>query len=208
MSISPALAKQTKERLDAWETNDHTPESKPASLAFKGAVYKGLDAPSLSFDDLAFAQKHIRILSGLYGILRPMDQMLPYRLEMGLKWQINPDTKNLYAFWKDRLANHILEAADGCIINLASLEYSKAAMPKKNTATVITPHFKDEVNGSFKSLMTYAKEARGQMARFIIKERSQDPLNLKNFNGMGYTYNSSLSTDLDWVFTRNKKQKP
>lgn len=206
MSINPSLAKQAKERADIWNSKNHTPRSKPASMAFKGAVYRGLDAPSLSLEDLTFAQKHIRIISGLYGILRPMDQMQPYRLEMGLKWQVNENKKNLYDFWENRLANHVAKFADGCIVNLASLEYSKAVIRKESPTQVITPHFKDEVNGTFKSLMTYAKEARGQMARFIIQKRIQDPANMREFNGMGYTFNAHLSTDNDWFFTRNNKQ--
>ena len=206
MSLNPDLANKTKERADAWNASGHEDGGKPASMAFQGAVYRGLDAASLSHDDLAFAQDHLRIISGLYGILRPLDLMQPYRLEMGLKWPITPKTKNLYQFWEDRLADHVSEASNGLLVNLASLEYSKAVIRKKSSTDVITPHFKDEVNGEFKSLMTYAKEARGQMARFIIQKRIQDPSTLKQFTGMGYTFNSKLSTQNEWFFTRNQKQ--
>ena len=113
-----------------------------------------MDAASLSSDDLAFAQGHVRIISGLYGILRPLDRMHPYRLEMGLKWPITPKKKNLYHYWEDRLADHIVGAANGCLINLASNEYSKAILRKDSPVRVITPQFKDEVKGEFKSLMT------------------------------------------------------
>jgi len=204
MSLNPALAAQTKERADAWDAPGHEDGGKPAAMAFQGAVYRGLDAASLSSDDLAFAQGHVRIISGLYGVLRPLDRMQPYRLEMGLKWPITTKKKSLYHYWEDRLADHIVGAANGCLINLASNEYSKAILRKDSPVRVITPLFKDEVNGQFKSLMTYAKEARGQMARYLIQQRIENPVDLKNFTGMGYAFNAGLSTENDWVFTRKK----
>ncbi|MDE0979954.1 MAG: peroxide stress protein YaaA [Flavobacteriales bacterium] len=204
MALNPDLAAQTKERAEAWDAAAHEDGGKPAAMAFQGAVYRGLDAASLSSDDLTFAQGHVRIISGLYGILRPLDRMQPYRLEMGLKWPITAKKKNLYHYWEDRLADHIVDAANGCLINLASNEYSKAILRKDSPVRVITPQFKDDVNGQFKSLMTYAKEARGLMARYLIQQRIENPIDLKKFTGMGYAFNADLSAENNWVFTRKK----
>lgn len=204
MSINPELAALNHDRFARWQHPYPAGASKAAMLAFRGEVYRGLDADSLSTDDLAFAQDHVRILSGLYGLLRPMDAMLPYRLEMGTRLKVTPKKTNLYKYW-DATLRELLEAdADGApLVNLASNEYYKALQPIALTNRVITCHFRQLKNGEYKPLMTYAKHARGLMARFMVQHRITDPEDLKAFNLKQYTFNPRLSDQNDWVFTRD-----
>ena len=144
----------------------------------------------------------MRILSGLYGILKPLDVLYPYRLEMGTKWAVTPSKKNLYQFWGDKLANELNKEEQEIIVNVASTEYFKAVNPKKLKARVITPVFKEFKNGSYQVVMVYAKHARGAMARFVVQHNISDPEELKLFNTDGYQYDDNLSTENEWVFTR------
>ena len=204
MKVSTAIAEQAQERCAEWDPPFTNENAKPAAVTFKGAVYTGLNARSWSAEDMEFAQGHLRILSGLYGLLRPKDLMQPYRLEMGLKWPNTEAIKNLYAFWGNQLEKTISAKASGVVVNLASHEYSKAGHLKSMDSRVITPIFKDLVKGEYKALMAYAKEARGSMANFIIQNRITEPEEIKGFVGMGYRWDSSLSDANTWLFTRDK----
>tara|TARA_B100000700_G_scaffold331043_1_gene460966 strand:+ start:6081 stop:6860 length:780 start_codon:yes stop_codon:yes gene_type:complete len=205
MGISDKLAGLNAARFAEWQT-PFTPESaKPAAQAFQGDVYVGLEATSFSEDDNEFAQEHLRILSGLYGLLRPLDLILPYRLEMGTKLA-NPAGKDLYAYWRDTLTRDLDRAvtASGspALVNLASNEYFKAIDTKKLNARVITPVFKDEKNGQYKIISFYAKKARGLMSAWMVRERLDDPEGLKNFDVAGYRFNAAMSEGNTLVFTR------
>ena len=172
-----------------------------------GDTYSGLDADSLSDRDLEFAQKNIRILSGLYGILRPLDLMKPYRLEMGTTFA-NEKGKNLYEYWDDSLAKSIKKDLrnhrENIVINCASLEYFKAIDYPSLNADIITPHFKDMKNGQYKMISFYAKKARGMMARFIIQNQIESVDDILAFDLGGYSYNASLSVPNQPVFTRSQ----
>lgn len=205
MKVSTALADEVQYRCDRWQAPFTEQNSRPAAFTFKGAVYTGLNTRSWAEDDMNFAQEHLRILSGLYGILRPKDLMQHYRLEMGLKWPNTGAVKNLYAFWGAKIKESIQQEDAETVVNLASNEYSKAAQLKTLKQRVITPVFKDLVKGEYKALMAYAKEARGTMAKFIIQNRITDPIELKMFNGMGYQWDASQSDAQTWLFTRDKK---
>ena len=205
MKISDKLSSLNKERFDTWE---HTLEkSKHCLLAFQGDVYKGLDVGSFTDEDLFYANEHLRILSGLYGVLRPFDGINPYRLEMGSKLEVGED-KNLYEFWKDTLKKSIHEELkkheESTLINLASKEYFKSieAIEKEKDIKVITPMFKEFRNGEYKIIALKAKRARGLMSRYIIQNKINNPEELKAFNEDGYEYNEELSTEKEWVFTR------
>lgn len=205
MHVSKDIAEMNVARNSSW-TQPITPTEviKPAVTVFTGEVYRGLDATSFSADDFVYANGHLRILSGLYGLLRPLDLMYPYRLEMGTKWNITPKTKNLYEYWDLKL-NKLLSSElekDEVIINLASTEYFKAIQSKKIKHRIITPVFKDFSNGDYKIVMVYAKNARGQMANYIIKNRLTNPEDLKAFNVGGYRFDENLSSADEWVFTR------
>ena len=169
-----------------------------------GEVYKGFDIHTLSKEEVERAQNNLRILSGLYGILKPMDLIYPYRLEMGTKWNITPKIKNLYAFWGTKIAQSLRsEMVEGeVLINLASSEYFKAVDLKTLDKRVITPHFKDFKNGQLKIVMMYAKHQRGAMARYIIQNNITNPEDLKMYNLDGYSFDVNSSTENDWVFTR------
>ncbi len=203
MNINPELAQLNADRFNAFEVPFHRGNAWPAVLCFQGEVYRGLDAGTLTTPDLEYAQRHLRILSGLYGVLKPLDLMQPYRLEMGTKWGPTPTKTNLYKFWGDKIAQVLQEDAEGCIVNLASKEYSKAACLSAGQARVIDVHFKDWHNGELKSLMTYAKHARGAMARHLIRTQANAPEAMLSFEGMGYRFSESHSTDNEWTFTRN-----
>lgn len=203
MNVNPKLAAQTAQWAGDWQTPFTTTNARPAALCFKGAVYTGLGARAWSEADFTFAQHHVRVLSGLYGVLKPLDLMQPYRLEMGLNWSITPTARNLYAFWGTKIQSQIASESGGLIINLASQEYSKAAIPRSFDGHIITPAFKDCDNGVYKAKMAYAKEARGTLARHIVQNRWKDPEEMKAFSGMGYAFNEALSTHHDWVFTRH-----
>lgn len=207
MGISDKLAGLNAARFGEWH-QPFTPENaRPAVLAFNGDVYTGLDASSFSEDDFSFAQQHMRILSGLYGLLKPLDLMQAYRLEMGSKLA-NERGANLYKFWgniiTDALNSALAEQGDDILVNLASNEYFKSVQKKRLSATIITPAFKDWKNGQYKMISFYAKKARGLMARYIIQNKVSDVESLKGFNLGGYEYNSDLSQGNDWVFTRQE----
>ncbi|MET0091049.1 MAG: peroxide stress protein YaaA [Candidatus Thiodiazotropha sp.] len=205
MKLSMKLAELNFERYHDWKTPFSMKNAKQAVLAMKGDVYTGLDAETLSEESLDFAQTHLRILSGLYGVLKPLDLMQPYRLEMGTKLP-NEAGKDLYAFWGETITQAInkdLEAqGDDVLINLASNEYYKSIKPKLIKGRIITPQFKERKNGGYQMIGVFAKRARGLMSRYIIDKRLQEPEALKRFKVEGYAYNKPLSKGDQWVFTR------
>ncbi len=207
MSISDKLAQLNTARYQAWSPQCSLTNAKQAALAFTGDVYVGLDAASLSEKQLQFAQKHLRILSGLYGILRPLDLMQAYRLEMGTKFS-NPRGKDLYSFWgnliTEKLNETLAEQKSHTLVNLASNEYFKAIKPKQLQARVITPVFKDWKNGQYKIISFYAKKARGLMCRYAIDNSITQADKLKQFDYAGYLFNKDMSTDDKWIFIRDQ----
>ncbi|WP_426416116.1 peroxide stress protein YaaA [Aestuariirhabdus sp. LZHN29] len=209
MKISDKLAALNVARYASWRLPFTPDNAKQSVLAFKGDVYSGLDAETLPEEGLAFAQKHLRILSGLYGVLKPLDLMQPYRLEMGTRFP-NSRGKDLYGFWGERITQHLngeLEKQEMHeVINLASNEYYKAVKPKQLNARIVTPIFKDLKNGQYKIISFYAKKARGLMTRFIIDEHIDNANALKSFDYDGYEYNPEMSRGDDWVFTRDNAQ--
>ena len=207
MGVSEQIAHLNYERFMNWQAESTSDNAKQAVLAFKGDVYTGLQAETLSEEGLAFAQDRLRILSGLYGLLRPLDLMQPYRLEMGLKF-LNQRGKNLYEFWgaqlTDTLNDDLANANTDVLINLASNEYFKAIKPKLLNADVITPQFKDLKNGQYKMISFFAKKARGIMARYIIDNSITEPEALKSFAEAGYYYSEAESKGGQWVFLRDE----
>jgi uncharacterized protein len=207
MSISDNLAELNRQRFRKWKTPFRPENARQALFAFKGDVYMGLDAYSLDQDSIDYAQQHLRILSGLYGLLRPLDLMQPYRLEMGTRLTTETGS-NLYQFWDDRITrvlNQELKQMDSSIlINLASNEYFKAVKPGKLKASVITPTFREWRKGDYKFISFSAKKARGLMSRYIIDQRIDEPEGLKDFDYEDYRYNPALSSDSNWVFTRKQ----
>lgn len=205
MGISPKLAYLNYDRYQNWKLSDEIPEAKQALLAYKGDVYNGLEAQQLSKDELTWAQDHLRILTGLYGILRPLDLIMPYRLEFATKLKVK-QYNNLYEYWEKHinrsLASLIQADGSGVLINLASAEYSKALDLNSYGLRVITPNFKEYRNGDYRFLSMFGKKARGMMARYIIRNRIEDPEQLKLFSDEGYSFNAPLSKNDDWVFTR------
>jgi cytoplasmic iron level regulating protein YaaA (DUF328/UPF0246 family) len=208
MKISDKLAGLNADRYASWQTPFDTDNAKQALLAFNGDVYTGLDASSFNQDDFDYAQQHLRILSGLYGVLRPLDLMQAYRLEMGTKLDTGKD-KNLYQFWDERISqklNHAIESqGDNVLVNLASNEYFKAVKPKVLNADVYTPIFQDCKNGQYKVISFFAKKARGMMARYIIQNRLSEVCQLKQFDTAGYKFSSIKSTGNELVFTREEQ---
>ena len=207
MTISENLAELNWERMQKWNEVFNPKNSREAIFSFMGDTYSGLDADSLTDRDLEFAQKNIRILSGLYGILRPLDLMKPYRLEMGTTFA-NEKGKNLYEYWDDSLAKSIKKDLrnhrENIVINCASLEYFKAIDYPSLNADIITPHFKDMKNGQYKMISFYAKKARGMMARFIIQNQIESVDDILAFDLGGYSYNASLSVPNQPCFTRSQ----
>lgn len=204
MHLSQDLSDLNHERYQTWEP-DVTLNGKNAYAiaAFNGEVYRGFDAPSLSEEKLSEAQETVRILSGLYGILKPLDVIYPYRLEMGTKWSVTPKTTSLYKFWGTKIADALNEEnEDGIIVNLASNEYFKAVDKKALKGKVITPTFKEFKNGDYKVIMVFAKRARGLMARYIVDHSVSNPEDLKAFDTDGYRFDENLSSEDNWVFTR------
>lgn len=207
MHLSDKLAGLNAARFGSW-TPDFTPaNAKQALLAFKGDVYTGLDAESLGEDDFSYAQDHLRMLSGLYGLLRPLDLMQPYRLEMGTKLA-NARGKDLYAFWGTRISEWLNQAladqGDDLLLNLASNEYFSAVKRGALKARVIDTEFRDFKNGQYKIISFYAKKARGLMTRFVIQERIADPERLKQFDVQGYYYSAEQSSVDKLVFLRDE----
>jgi len=207
MKVSDELAELNQQRFKRWKTPFKPDNARQALFAFKGDVYLGLDAYSMDSSDLDFAQEHLRILSGLYGLLRPLDLMQPYRLEMGMRLDTEQGS-NLYQFWGERITGSLNEdlkqSGSAALINLASGEYFKSIKPAKLKAEIITPAFRDYKNGEYKFIQFFAKKARGLMARYVIDKRIDDPQGLKDFDYEGYRFNKSLSTGSDWVFTRRQ----
>ncbi|MBK18179.1 MAG: hypothetical protein CMM52_04995 [Rhodospirillaceae bacterium] len=205
MHISDNLATMNFERFQAFNLNNRSNSAKPAGLAFDGDVYWGLEADSLADDTLTYAQDHLRILSGLYGVLRPMDAIQPYRLEMGTK-MANDRGKSLYEFWgariSDRLNSDLRGHSDKTVVNLASNEYFKAVDTKALGKTVIGAKFLNVKDGKARSLMYYAKHARGTMARWIMENRVDRAEGLKDFDADGYSLDAAASTDTELVFSR------
>ncbi|MGP5308851.1 peroxide stress protein YaaA [Vreelandella alkaliphila] len=211
MGISDKLAGLNAARFADWQPPFTLDNAKPAVQAFQGDVYTGLEANTFSDDDNLFAQQHLRILSGLYGLLRPLDLIQAYRLEMGTKLP-NDAGKDLYAYWKPTLTqalnSAIEESGSNVLVNLASNEYFKAIDTKKLAARVIIPVFKDEKNGSFKIISFYAKKARGLMSAWIIQQQINDPEQLTAFDVAGYRFDPAASQGDTLVFTRNENARP
>jgi len=208
MNISPKLAALNHDRFQSWSTPFSEDNARPALLAFKGDVYTGFTLDSYTRSDFTFAQKHLRILSGLYGLLRPLDLIQAYRLEMGTDLK-NSGGNNLYAFWKEHLTKALIKAIksnkDKTLINLASKEYLNAIDTSTVEAAgirIITPQFKDWKNGTYKFITFYGKKARGMMVDYLIRQGLEKPESLQSFNTEGYRFNKKLSKENDWVFTR------
>lgn len=205
MGISSKLGELNFERNQKWKTPFRPDNAKQAVLAFTGDVYQGLKAADFSEQELERAQEKIRILSGLYGLLKPLDLIQAYRLEMGTKFSVN-GSGDLYSFWQDKVTraiNRELKTLGGPLINLASNEYFKAVASKKIKAEIISPAFKDLKNGQYQIISFFAKKARGLMSRFIIQNNITDPEDLKAFDLEGYYYNNELSNGKNWIFTRD-----
>lgn len=207
MHLSMKLAELNFDRYENWSLPLSTDNAKQAMFAFKGDVYTGLDAESFSASDIKFAQKHFRMLSGLYGLLRPLDLMFPYRLEMGTRLD-NERGKNLYEFWGNIITNAINKQLKSSksehLINLASNEYFKSVKTKDIKAEIITPAFKEYKNGEYKMIGIYAKRARGMLSRYIIQNELTDVEDIKNFSEDGYKFNKKASSGNTWVFTRKQ----
>ncbi len=208
MGVSANIAELNHRRFMDWGLPFNADNAKQSLLAFKGDVYMGLQAESLSATQRNFAQQHLRILSGLYGLLRPLDLMQPYRLEMGLPFA-NRGGKNLYEFWGDSITTalntQLRKSGTKVLVNLASNEYFRAVQSRALDADIVTPVFKDLKGDHYKVISFFAKRARGQMARFIIDHELNEPDGMKKFKMDGYRYNKSLSSTREWVFTREKQ---
>lgn len=211
MGISDALAQLNTERYQTWRDNYSPPYAKQAALAFNGDVYHGLQFDKLNKKQMEYAQNHLRILSGLYGVLRPLDMIQPYRLEMGTKWSITSKKSSVYKFWGDKLTNNIQSEIDKTeakfILNLASNEYARGVDFKKLSVPTISPEFREEKGDRFQMISFFAKKARGSMAAYVIKNKIEDEDALVSFDTEGYTFNESLSNreKNKWVFTRKSE---
>jgi cytoplasmic iron level regulating protein YaaA (DUF328/UPF0246 family) len=204
MSISDKLGILNYDRFQHWSEPFTRQNARPALQAFRGDVYTGIDADSFSADDRAYANKHLRILSGLYGLLKPLDLMQAYRLEMGTRLP-NPRGQDLYAFWGDRLGAAINRAARAeAVVNLASNEYFKSVDTGAIDSRIVTPVFKDWKGGKYKIISFYAKKARGMMVAYAVKNRLQDVEQLKDFDVAGYRYNADMASADEWVFCRDE----
>lgn len=207
MKVSSKIADLNFDRYESWKKPFTVKNAKQSILAFKGDVYTGLDAESFTAADFKFAQNHLRVLSGLYGLLRPLDLMQPYRLEMGTKLKTDKG-KNLYEFWgsdiTEGLNQQLKKIKSKYLINLASNEYFKSVKTSEVNAEIITPAFKEFKNGDYKMIGIYAKKARGLLSRYIIQNRLKDPEDIKAFNEDGYKFNKTLSKGNCFVFTRKQ----
>lgn len=205
MKVSKKIADLNFDRYEAWDRHFNEQNARQAILAFKGDVYTGLDVETFTAADFKFAQQHLRMLSGLYGLLRPLDLMQPYRLEMGTSLS-NDRGKNLYEFWgstiTEGLNRQLKKIKSDVLVNLASNEYFKSVKPKELQAEIITPEFREYKNGDYKMIGIYAKKARGMLSRYIIKNQLADVKDIQTFTGEGYKYNKQLSKNNTWVFTR------
>ena len=208
MSISQDLAQLNYDRFQNWSLPFNTNNSKQAVFSFNGGVYQCLDIDTFNNDDLDYCQNHLRILSGLYGLLKPLDLIQAYRLEMGTKFSIN-GTKNLYDFWKETITNsinqEIKDQGHKYLLNLASNEYFNSIDEKKINAEIIYPVFKDFKNGEYKIISFYAKKARGLMSRYHIKNKVETLEDIKSFNEQGYYFSSEMSENNKIVFIRDSQ---
>ena len=208
MNISDALAELNAERFQAWQTPFPEGVGRPSIQAFRGDVYLGLDADTMSLADIKRAQKHLRILSGLYGLLKPLDNMLPYRLEMGTSLKTRRG-KNLYDFWGTQITDSLNQELNGfetpLLINLASNEYFKSVKKAKLEAPLVEPVFKDEKESGYKVISFFAKKARGAMARYLIENKFSSIDDVLAFKELGYKYNKKESTEARPVFLRTAK---
>lgn len=205
MKLSDALAQLNVARYAEWQPTFDTQSARQAILAFNGDVYEGLRAPELSDEALEWAQEHVVMLSGLYGVLRPLDLMRPYRLEMGTRLK-TPRGDSLYAYWGSRIAEYLNERGDDVVVNLASDEYFKAVDLKTLKARVVQCVFQDRKGDAWKVVSFYAKRARGLMARYVIDNRIDEPDALKRFAVEGYEYAPDVSSPDKLVFRRGKPQ--
>jgi len=205
MKVSSKIAYLNHDRYAQWELPFQKENTRQALLAFKGEVFNGIDAYSLSQEDMDYAQNHLQMLSGLYGLLRPLDMIMPYRLEMGIKLKTGKH-KNLYDFWGNKINKKIQESLEEqkerVLIHLASAEYYKSVKAKEINARIITPIFKEARGNGYKMITIYAKKARGLMSRFIIQNKIEYPEDIKHFDIGGYFFNEALSTENEFVFTR------
>lgn len=208
MKVSDKIAGLNAARFAEWVPTFTPENARPAMFAFKGDVYTGLAAETMTDEQIAYAQQHFRMLSGLYGLLRPLDLMQPYRLEMGTKLE-NPRGANLYQFWgniiTDKVNQALAEQGDDILVNLASNEYFKSVKPKQVKGTIITPVFKDAKKGQYKVISFYAKKARGLMARYIIDNQIDSIEKLKEFDAAGYYFVAAESTATELVFKREEQ---
>lgn len=206
MNISDKLAELNYERYMNFKTSQQPEYAKAALFAFQGDVYQGFDAVSLKKEEVAFAQKHVRILSGLYGMLKPMDVIQPYRLEMGTKLAVGKH-QSLYEFWGDQVAQQLVKElkkqGDDVLLNLASNEYFKVLKRKSLSARVVHVDFKDYNNGKYKFISFFAKKARGLMARYVVQHKISQIEDLKGFTSEGYRYDENMSKENNLVFLRN-----
>ena len=209
LKTSEKLTKLNVERYANWQTQVKESNAKHALLAFRGDIYSGMDVDNYRIKDFNFAQKHMRILSGLYGILRPLDLIQPYRLEMATKLATTRG-QNLYHFWGTKINASIKallkQEKSGVLVNLCSAEYFKAIKPDLLDIKVITPAFKEFKDGSYRFITLYAKKARGMMCNFIIQNHLNRIEELKRFDVAGYKFNESISSDNEWVFTRGESE--
>ena len=203
MKVSANISDLNYERFQNFSTEFTEENAKQAMLAFDGPAYKALDALTFDTKDIAFAQDNLRILSGLYGVLKPLDLIQPYRLEMSTRIEISAKEKNLYEVWKETSTAKMNEELNGSVlVNLASNEYFKSLDTKKLNGDLLTVGFKDFKNGQYKTIMTYAKFARGLMSRYIIKNKITNSDDLRGFDYENYVFNNELSSDSDMIFTR------
>lgn len=204
MKLSPVLSDLNFDRYQKWKYPFDKNTVKPAAFAFNGEAYSGLDIRSFTKEELVFAQENLRLLSGLYGVLKPLDQVMPYRLEMGTRLKFSAEIKNLYQFWGDKLTKQFkAEMTEGeLLLNVASQEYSKVLDLKSLGDRVITPVFKEQKGENFKVVMVYAKRARGLMASYAIKNKIETVEGVQSFNLEGYLFNEALSLPGAPVFTR------
>ncbi len=209
MDISPKLADLNHQRYHEFHTPFTTENSEPSIMVFKGDVYLGMKAEEFNERELLYAQDHLRILSGLYGLLKPLDLMQPYRLEMGTSLGVTATKKNLYQYWGNTITENINESLENAntdtLVNLASQEYFKAVVPKKLKGKIVVCEFLDGKNGKHKVISFFAKKARGMMANYIIKNEVKNPEDLRGFDYEGYIYAPKLSTNNEFIFTRDEK---
>ena len=207
MGVSSSIADLNYERFRRWKTPFKPENAKQALFAFKGDVYLGLKAETMSSDNINFAQNHLRMLSGLYGVLRPLDLMQPYRLEMGTALGTDQG-RNLYQFWDKRITRtlnaEMKSIGTDILVNLASIEYFKSVKPKSIRGRIVTPVFKDYKDGEYQIIGFFAKKARGLMSRYIIDNEIKQVDEIRGFSDEGYTYDPSMSNDQEWVFTRRQ----